>query len=238
MRCSPPTSRSSSPITAIPWLIHRLTYRRTNHAQLHVRGFKERGTTTTPFDMVMLNDLDRFHLVIDVIDRVDGLASRAAVLRQRMLDARLAARRYTREHGEDDPAISDWTWDAGYHQATSLSQGTLSEDRASPGRLGCSVRPSRGSRASAPAGRAAVRTAPLPHLRRHRRGRGGARADQSHRALHDAVGQHRDSARRRGRPAASGALARSGLGASSVWAASIGSRVPATRWPRLRWWCR
>jgi xylulose-5-phosphate/fructose-6-phosphate phosphoketolase len=95
-----------------PWLIHRLTYRRSNHAQLHVRGFKERGTTTTPFDMVMLNDLDRFHLVIDVIDRVGGLATRAAVLRQRMLDARLGARRYTREHGEDDPQISNWTWDS------------------------------------------------------------------------------------------------------------------------------
>ncbi|ETB03699.1 phosphoketolase, partial [Mycobacterium avium subsp. paratuberculosis 10-5864] len=94
-----------------PWLIHRLTYRRANHAQLHVRGFKERGTTTTPFDMVMLNDLDRFHLVIDVLDRVEGLASRAAMLRQRMVDARLAARMYTREHGEDDPAIANWTWE-------------------------------------------------------------------------------------------------------------------------------
>jgi xylulose-5-phosphate/fructose-6-phosphate phosphoketolase len=93
-----------------PWLIHRLTYSRANHHHMHVRGFKERGTTTTPFDMVMLNDLDRFHLVMDVIDRVDGLASRAAVLRQRMSDARLAARRYTREHGEDDPQISGWTW--------------------------------------------------------------------------------------------------------------------------------
>lgn len=96
-----------------PWLIHRLAYRHTNHDQLHVRGFKERGTTTTPFDMVMLNDLDRFHLVMDVIDRVDGLAVRAAGLRQEMVDARLAARSYTREHGEDDPAISDWTWTAG-----------------------------------------------------------------------------------------------------------------------------
>jgi xylulose-5-phosphate/fructose-6-phosphate phosphoketolase len=95
-----------------PWLIHRLTYRRTGHHHLHVRGFKERGTTTTPFDMVMLNDLDRFHLVMDAIDRVDGLASRAAVLRQRMFDARLAARRYTREHGEDDPRISGWTWES------------------------------------------------------------------------------------------------------------------------------
>jgi xylulose-5-phosphate/fructose-6-phosphate phosphoketolase len=94
---------------------------------MHVRGFKERGTTTTPFDMVMLNDLDRFHLVIDVIDRVEGLANRAAVLRQRMLDARIAARRYTREHGEDDPAISGWTWDTDF-RSTSMSQDTLSEN--------------------------------------------------------------------------------------------------------------
>ena len=93
-----------------PWLIHRLTYSRANHHHFHVRGFKERGTTTTPFDMVMLNDLDRFHLVMDVIDRVDGLAGPAALLRQRMADARLAARRHTREHGEDDPKISGWTW--------------------------------------------------------------------------------------------------------------------------------
>ena len=94
-----------------PWLIHRLAYRHANHSQLHVRGFKERGTTTTPFDMVMLNDLDRFHLVMDVIDRVAGLGSNAAGLRQEMVDARLAARRYTREHGEDDPAITGWTWE-------------------------------------------------------------------------------------------------------------------------------
>jgi xylulose-5-phosphate/fructose-6-phosphate phosphoketolase len=93
-----------------PTLIHRLTYRRTNHKNLHVRGFKEEGTTTTPFDMVMLNDLDRFRLVIDVIDRVDGLAGRYAGLRQRMADARLNARAYTREHGADDPRISGWAW--------------------------------------------------------------------------------------------------------------------------------
>ena len=93
-----------------PWLIHRLTYRRSNHHNLHVRGYKEEGTTTTPFDMVMLNDLDRFHLVMDVIDRVPGLGTGAATLRQRMADARLAARAYTREHGEDDPAITGWTW--------------------------------------------------------------------------------------------------------------------------------
>ncbi len=93
-----------------PWLIHRLTYRRTNHGNVHVRGYKEEGTTTTPFDMVMLNDLDRFHLVMDVIDRVPGLGERAAHLRQEMEDARLRARLWTREHGEDDPAIRDWTW--------------------------------------------------------------------------------------------------------------------------------
>jgi len=93
-----------------PWLIHRLTYRRTNHDNLHVRGYKEEGTTTTPFDMVMLNDLDRFRLVIDVIDRVPGLANRAGHIRQAMVDRRLEARRYTREHGEDLPEVRNWTW--------------------------------------------------------------------------------------------------------------------------------
>jgi len=93
-----------------PWLIHRLTYRRTGHAHLHVRGYKEEGTTTTPFDMVMLNDLDRFHLVIDVIDRVPGLGSRCAGLRQQMVDMRLHATEYTREHGDDMPEIRDWVW--------------------------------------------------------------------------------------------------------------------------------
>jgi xylulose-5-phosphate/fructose-6-phosphate phosphoketolase len=94
-----------------PWLIHRLTYRRRNHANLHVRGYKEEGTTTTPFDMVMLNDLDRFHLVIDVIDRVPGLGGRAAHLRQLMVDERLRHRQYTREVGEDTPEVRAWTWD-------------------------------------------------------------------------------------------------------------------------------
>jgi xylulose-5-phosphate/fructose-6-phosphate phosphoketolase len=95
-----------------PWLIHRLTYRRTNHDNLHVRGFKEEGTTTTPFDMVMMNDLDRFKLVMDVIDRVPGLSDSAGGLRQEMLDRRLMARAYTREYGEDAPEIRDWTWTA------------------------------------------------------------------------------------------------------------------------------
>ena len=93
-----------------PWLIHRLTYRRTNHRNLHVRGYKEEGTVTTPFDMVMRNDLDRFHLAIDVIDRVPGLATTAAAERQDLVDERLRARAYAREHGEDPPEIRDWTW--------------------------------------------------------------------------------------------------------------------------------
>ncbi|HKH16359.1 MAG TPA: phosphoketolase family protein, partial [Solirubrobacteraceae bacterium] len=92
-----------------PWLIHRLTYRRTNHGNFHVRGYKEEGTTTTPFDMVMLNDMDRYHLVMDVIDRVPGLGARAAGLRQEMVDERLHVRHYTREHGDDPPAVRDWT---------------------------------------------------------------------------------------------------------------------------------
>jgi xylulose-5-phosphate/fructose-6-phosphate phosphoketolase len=95
-----------------PWLIHRLTYRRHGHDNLHVRGYKEEGTTTTPFDMVMLNDLDRFRLVIDVIDRVPTLGANAAHLRQAMVDRRLRARMWTREHGEDAPEIRNWTWSA------------------------------------------------------------------------------------------------------------------------------
>jgi xylulose-5-phosphate/fructose-6-phosphate phosphoketolase len=93
-----------------PWLIHRLTYRRHGHDNLHVRGYKEEGTTTTPFDMVMLNDLDRYHLVMDVIDRVPGLGEREAHLRQQMVDERLRHRDYTREHGDDMPDVREWTW--------------------------------------------------------------------------------------------------------------------------------
>jgi xylulose-5-phosphate/fructose-6-phosphate phosphoketolase len=92
-----------------PWLIHRLTYRRTNHENLHVRGYVEEGTTTTPFDMAMMNGIDRFQLAIDAIDRVPGLASAHAALRQRLQDARIAARRHTREAGEDPEQIRDWT---------------------------------------------------------------------------------------------------------------------------------
>ncbi|MGB6617296.1 MAG: phosphoketolase family protein [Trebonia sp.] len=95
-----------------PWLIHRLIYRRHGHPNFHVRGYKENGTTTTPFDMVMLNDLDRFHLVMDVIDRVPGLAGSAGHVRQTMADKRIACRAYTREFGEDAPEIRDWAWRA------------------------------------------------------------------------------------------------------------------------------
>jgi xylulose-5-phosphate/fructose-6-phosphate phosphoketolase len=93
-----------------PTLIHRLTYRRTNHHNFHVRGYKEEGTTTTPFDMVMLNDMDRFHLVMDVIDRVPALGAEAAHVRQWMVDERLRHRAYTREVGNDSPDVRDWVW--------------------------------------------------------------------------------------------------------------------------------
>jgi xylulose-5-phosphate/fructose-6-phosphate phosphoketolase len=93
-----------------PSLIHRLTYRRAAHDMFHVRGYKEEGTTTTPFDMVVMNDMDRFHLVMDVIDRVPGLAERAGQLRQRMVDTLARHHAWTREHGEDLPEVANWTW--------------------------------------------------------------------------------------------------------------------------------
>jgi len=93
-----------------PWLIHRLTYRRTNHAHLHVRGYKEEGTTTTPFDMAVLNDIDRFHLVQDVIDRVPQLGPKAAYAKQTIRDVLIEHKQYIREHGDDRPDISGWRW--------------------------------------------------------------------------------------------------------------------------------
>ncbi|MFI7364467.1 phosphoketolase [Streptomyces sp. NPDC050149] len=94
-----------------PWLIHRLAYRRTGHAQLHVRGYKEEGTTTTPFDMVVRNDLDRYRLVMDVIDRVPGLGVRAVAVRQEMADTRTRHHDWIRAHGTDLPEVADWTWE-------------------------------------------------------------------------------------------------------------------------------
>ena len=93
-----------------PWLIHRLTYRRTNHHNFHVRGYKEEGTTTTPFDMVVLNDLDRFHLVMDVIERVPRLANVGAHAKKLMRDKLLEHKQYVRRHGDDMPEVRDWKW--------------------------------------------------------------------------------------------------------------------------------
>ena len=106
-----------------PWLIHRLTYRRTNHDNLHVRGYKEEGTVTTPFDMVMMNDLDRYRLVMDVIDRVPGLSEKAAGVRDEMRSLRKRARDYTRERGEDPPEVRGWTWAASEHPGGSGRAG-------------------------------------------------------------------------------------------------------------------
>jgi xylulose-5-phosphate/fructose-6-phosphate phosphoketolase len=93
-----------------PWLIHRLTYRRTNHKNIHVRGYKEEGTTTTPFDMCVLNEIDRFHLVQDVIDRLPQLGSRAAYAKQAIRNALIEHRQYIDEHGEDHPFVLGWKW--------------------------------------------------------------------------------------------------------------------------------
>ena len=93
-----------------PWLIHRLTYRRTNHPNLHVRGYKEEGTTTTPFDMAVRNDLDRFHLVNDAVRRVPRLAPHAAHLTEIIRDKLIEHDRYIRQYGEDMPEIRNWQW--------------------------------------------------------------------------------------------------------------------------------
>src|SRR5208283_544236 len=104
-----------------PLVIHQLTYRRTNHDSFHVRGYKEEGTTTTPFDMCVMNDLDRFHLVMDVLDRVPGLASRAAYAKQAIRDALVDHREYIRVHGDDMPEIKRWTWGAAKGAARAAS---------------------------------------------------------------------------------------------------------------------
>jgi xylulose-5-phosphate/fructose-6-phosphate phosphoketolase len=107
-----------------PWLIHRLTYRRTNHKNLHVRGYKEEGTTTTPFDMVVMNELDRLHLCEDVIDRLPQLGARAAYFKQAIHDKLIDHNEYIAEYGDDMPAISGWTWGA---KESTKSRGTSTE---------------------------------------------------------------------------------------------------------------
>jgi xylulose-5-phosphate/fructose-6-phosphate phosphoketolase len=99
---------------AYPWLIHRLTYRRTNHENIHVRGYKEEGTITTPFDMTVLNDLDRFHLVMDVVDRVSQVGDEGDYLKQHLKDKLIEHRLYINEHGEDMPEVRNWKWGAPY----------------------------------------------------------------------------------------------------------------------------
>ena len=107
-----------------PQLIHRLTYRRTNHKNLHVRGYKEEGTTTTPFDMVVLNDLDRFHLCEDVIDRLPQLGARAAYFKQAIQEKLIEHKEYIQQHGDDMPAITGWKWGG---KSTTGKRGTSTE---------------------------------------------------------------------------------------------------------------
>ena len=95
---------------AYPWLIHRLTYRRTNHDNIHVRGYKEEGTITTPFDMTVLNDLDRFHLVMDTVDRSPQTATKGIYLKQQLKDKLAEHKQYIEKHGEDMPEIRNWKW--------------------------------------------------------------------------------------------------------------------------------
>ena len=97
---------------AYPWLIHRLTYRRTNHDNIHVRGYKEEGTITTPFDMTVLNDLDRFHLVMDTIDRLPQTGAAGVALKNKLAAKLVEHKRYIREHGQDLPEIRSWRWNA------------------------------------------------------------------------------------------------------------------------------
>jgi xylulose-5-phosphate/fructose-6-phosphate phosphoketolase len=108
-----------------PWLIHRLTYRRAGHANLHVRGYKEEGTTSTPFDMCVMNDLDRFHLVGDVIDRVPKLGAKAAYAKQAIRDKLLEHKAYIARHGDDMPEVAGWTWG---RAAASRTMGSTEAD--------------------------------------------------------------------------------------------------------------
>jgi xylulose-5-phosphate/fructose-6-phosphate phosphoketolase len=111
---------------AYPWLIHRLTYRRTNHANFHVRGYKEEGTITTAFDMTVLNDMDRFHLVMGTIDRLPQTGERGIYLKQQLRDKLIERKQYIFKNGEDMPEIRNWKWDPAQTSAPSADSPTIS----------------------------------------------------------------------------------------------------------------
>ena len=110
-----------------PWLIHRLTYRRTNHRNIHVRGYKEEGTISTPFDMAVMNDLDRFHLVADAADRVPEMFKTAAYVKQAMRDKLIEHRQYITTYGEDMPEIRDWSWNGSREPESMKADESLGE---------------------------------------------------------------------------------------------------------------
>jgi xylulose-5-phosphate/fructose-6-phosphate phosphoketolase len=114
-----------------PTLIHRLTYKRTNHDNMHVHGYKDEGTTTTPFDMCVLNELDRFHLVEDVIERLPQLGARAAYAKQALRDRLLDHKQYVRRYGDDMPEIRDWRWGG---RRVAAAAGSTDGEEAKPGR--------------------------------------------------------------------------------------------------------
>src|SRR5699024_877984 len=199
-----------------PWLIHRLAYRHDRSSRIHVRGYKEEGTTTTPFDMLMRNDTDRYHLVMDVIERVEGLHVRYAELRQQMADARLRARAYAYEHGEDPPPIVSWQWGDGGDDPGAAAAVT-GGDNGGPRRGQAGRREERGHGRA----RQGRRRTGAPDRARARPGAG--------RRLPDGRGRRRGATGRRGHRAELAGRQRRGDARGRPGGGGVDDRAPAPR---------